>query len=105
MKRSCDRVIGRSGDRIVSLEAPNQNLTTETRRHGEGDWEDADTTRQCVGWIRRGGQILVGVLREIFDESAYDRFLVRTQATRSVESYREFLREREGAAARRPRCC
>jgi hypothetical protein len=105
VKRSGDLVIGRSGDRIVSLEAPNHNLTTEARRHGVGNWENAGTTRHCVSWLFRGCQLFVGVLREIFDESAYDRFLVRTQAVRSVESYREFLREREGAAARRPRCC
>jgi hypothetical protein len=105
VKRSGDLVIGRSGDRILSLEAPNQNLTTEARRHGEGNWENADTTRHCVGWLFRGCQIFVGVLREIFDESAYDRFLLRTQTVRSVESYRAFLREREVGASRRPRCC
>jgi hypothetical protein len=44
-------------------------------------------------------------LREIFDESAYDRFLQRTQAARSVESYSAFLREREAGTLRKPRCC
>ena len=50
------------------------------------------------------GIVLAG-LREIFDESAYERFLSRTGTFRSVASYREFLRERETAMAQRPRCC
>jgi hypothetical protein len=49
--------------------------------------------------------IFLAALREIFDESAYERFLLRTHAARSVASYRDFLREREGALARKPRCC
>jgi len=44
-------------------------------------------------------------LREVFDESAYERFLLRTRAPRSRESYQAFMREKEAAAARRPRCC
>jgi len=43
-------------------------------------------------------------LREIFDESAYTRFLQRTNTTRTRQSYRAFLRERE-AAHQKPRCC
>jgi hypothetical protein len=49
--------------------------------------------------------IAIATLREIFDESAYDRFLLRTHATRSVASYGAFLREREATVARRPKCC
>ena len=44
-------------------------------------------------------------LREIFDESAYDRFLLRTNASRSVASYRDFSRERDAAVLKKPRCC
>lgn len=44
-------------------------------------------------------------LQEIFDESAYRRFLERTGKISSSEAYCEFLRESEGARARRPRCC
>jgi hypothetical protein len=44
-------------------------------------------------------------LREIFDESAYDRFLLRTNASRSVASYRAFTRERDAAMLKKPRCC
>jgi hypothetical protein len=55
--------------------------------------------------VRRVLRILISVLREIFDENAYDRFLLRTQAARSVASYREFLHEREAGIVRKPRCC
>jgi len=48
---------------------------------------------------------VLAVLREVFDEAAYDRFLLRTHTARSVSSYREFLREREAALTRKPRCC
>ena len=48
---------------------------------------------------------LRAALREIFDESAYDRFLLRTNAHRSVASYRAFTRERDAAMLKKPRCC
>lgn len=49
--------------------------------------------------------LFLATLREIFDENAYQRFLLRTGSTASVQSYREFQREREVATATRPRCC
>jgi len=49
--------------------------------------------------------LLVSALREIFDESAYARFLNRRQMTSSREAYAAFCREYEAAKARRPRCC
>jgi hypothetical protein len=55
--------------------------------------------------IRRFLGTIVAVIREIFDEAAYERFLARTHSTRSVESYRDFLGDRESGAAPRPRCC
>lgn len=52
---------------------------------------------------------LIGVvwatLREIFDESAYERYLARNQVRSSVGAYASFRREHELAKARRPRCC
>jgi hypothetical protein len=50
-------------------------------------------------------QTIRAVLREIFDESAYDRFLLRTQASRSIVSYQAFTRERDAAMLKKPRCC
>jgi hypothetical protein len=49
--------------------------------------------------------LLLTTLREVFDENAYERFLRRGQISRSVESYRAFLLEREEGIARKPRCC
>jgi hypothetical protein len=82
--------------------------TTEARRHGEVKGENerfgpdcVQPTRQVSGpdfsraeknkeiWasapavFRRLIQTLRAVLREIFDESAYDRFLLRTHAMRT----------------------
>jgi hypothetical protein len=45
------------------------------------------------------------VLREIFDESAYQRFLDRTQLQSSRSAYAIFRLENEQAKSRRPRCC
>jgi hypothetical protein len=104
--------------------------TTEARRHGEVEGENkrfgpdcVQPTRQVSGpdfsraekdkeiWasaptvFRTLIQTLRAVVREIFDESAYDRFLLRTQSSRSIASYREFTRERDVAMVKKPRCC
>jgi hypothetical protein len=55
--------------------------------------------------IRHARSLLVSALREIFDESAYNRFLDRRQLPSSREAYAAFRREYEAAKARRPRCC
>ena len=55
--------------------------------------------------LRHALSLLWSTMREIFDESAYARFLTRTQLTSSREAYAAFRRESEGAKARRPRCC
>jgi hypothetical protein len=49
--------------------------------------------------------IVRSALQEIFDESAYARFLVRRQLQTSPEAYAEFLRENENSRQRRARCC
>ena len=48
---------------------------------------------------------IVATLREIFDESAYMRFLARNRISSSSTAYAAFLREQEGIKARRPKCC
>ena len=53
----------------------------------------------------KAARILLAALREIFDESAYARFLSRTQMTSSPEAYAAFRHEFEEASARRPKCC
>jgi len=49
--------------------------------------------------------IVRSALQEIFDESAYTRFLRRRQLQTSREAYAEFLRENEVSRQRRARCC
>jgi hypothetical protein len=44
-------------------------------------------------------------LAEIFEESAYQRFLERQGIPSSREAYAGFLRESAGNRARRPSCC
>ena len=72
-----------------------QKLTTEVRRHGERSGD----------FVVKIMQTLKAALREIFDESAYDRFLLRTRESRSVASYRSFISERDAAMMKKPRCC
>jgi hypothetical protein len=55
--------------------------------------------------ITRPFNVIVAALREIFDESAYARFLDRQRMASTPAAYGEFLRESEIAEARRPRCC
>ena len=55
--------------------------------------------------LTRALALLVAALREIFDESAYTRFLSRKQIVSSREAYAAFCREYDAAKARRPRCC
>ncbi len=57
------------------------------------------------GWFAAGIDLLLAIFREIFDESAYARFLIRRHMVSSGEAYTEFLREHELAKARQPRCC
>jgi hypothetical protein len=55
--------------------------------------------------LREIGNVLLAMLREVFDESAYRRFLERKQMVSSRKAYAEFTRENELIRARRPRCC
>jgi hypothetical protein len=57
--------------------------------------------RQLIAAAR----IFLTVLREIFDEASYARFLQRAQITSSREAYAEFWRERAQSYGRRQTCC
>jgi hypothetical protein len=107
-----------SGDRKVEFiaeawrrgEETSKHLTMETRRHGEScrssEFPDHPiTSPSAPALFRTLVQTLRAALREIFDESAYDRFLLRTHASRSVASYRAFTRERDKDMLKKPRCC
>jgi hypothetical protein len=50
-------------------------------------------------------RIFIAVLREIFDEAAYARFLRRMEMASSSQAYAAFRREFEDAKMRRPKCC
>jgi hypothetical protein len=50
-------------------------------------------------------RLVLATLREIFDESAYTRFLRRTQMQSSPAAYASFWREREASTAQPKRCC
>jgi len=56
-------------------------------------------------WLKQAAAILVAVIREVFDESAYQRFLSRAQLPSSPQAYAAFRREDEVLKTRRPRCC
>jgi len=66
---------------------------------------DRAKARAILTAFTRLSTVLVAALREIFDESAYARFLHRRRVASSPTAYGEFLRESEIAKARRPRCC
>jgi hypothetical protein len=55
--------------------------------------------------LKSCAQIFLAALREIFDESAYARFLNQRQLASSRAAYAAFCQEYEVTKARRPRCC
>jgi hypothetical protein len=55
--------------------------------------------------LRQMVATIVEALREIFDESAYSRFLALHRMSSSPSAYAAFLREQEQIKARRPKCC
>jgi hypothetical protein len=55
--------------------------------------------------LRTIANLILAALREIFDESAYARFLAQRGLGPSHLSYAAFRRDQEGIKARRPRCC
>ena len=60
-------------------------------------------SRQVLSGIRQVVLTLKEILREIFDEAAYARFLARHQLANSPAAYAHFMEERD--PARKPRCC
>jgi hypothetical protein len=55
--------------------------------------------------LKSCAQIFFATLHEIFDESAYARFLEQKQLVSSRAAYAAFRRENDAAKARRPKCC
>lgn len=50
-------------------------------------------------------RIIRAVLREVFEESAYERFCVREKTSIGRESYALFLQETDRARQQKVRCC
>ncbi len=55
--------------------------------------------------LRILGRIILGILREISDESAYKRHLVAHEAQHSGEEWRRFSEERLKQKYARAKCC
>ncbi len=55
--------------------------------------------------LRALGRILLGLLRELSDESAYQRHLNAHGQAPSAEEWRRFSEERLRAKYVRPKCC
>jgi hypothetical protein len=61
--------------------------------------------RKLSSQIRSIRYLAVATLREIFDEAAYERFLIRHGLSASAEAYSAFRCDHEEQKLRRPRCC
>jgi hypothetical protein len=55
--------------------------------------------------LAQAARIFVAMLQEIFDESAYARFLQRSKMQPSTQAYAAFCHEHEAAKTRCPKCC
>jgi hypothetical protein len=129
-ERSGDREIGKSGDReigrrsdscyevkishaacICHPERVGANATASRRTPAApipqhtASGSSCKTPEDFLQRLLNAISTFRAMLREIFDESAYDRFLLRTHASRSIASYRAFTRERDAAMLKKPRCC
>ena len=90
----------RSGNRVIGW-PPDHGFPRGPRT---ARFSRAGVVTRSSRWIVDAWRGVVAVVKEIFDESAYERFLAHTSRERCAESYRDFLRDRP-AAASRPRCC
>jgi hypothetical protein len=81
------------------------------RVRGEGAHERPKGKRHAAGAnailaaIQETFATIAAALREIFDESAYQRFLERSALESSPNAYAIFRQENEQSKLRRPRCC
>jgi hypothetical protein len=55
--------------------------------------------------VRAFGRILLGILRELSDQNAYERHLTAHGRHHSIEEWRKFSDERMMAKYTRPKCC
>ncbi len=55
--------------------------------------------------IRKTGSLLLALLRELADQSAYERYLKQRRACHSAEEWRRFSDARAAARFGQPWCC
>jgi hypothetical protein len=60
---------------------------------------------KIMTWLTSTFALFASCLREIFDESPYQRFLREHEMASSRDAYQKFCQERATATERRPRCC
>jgi hypothetical protein len=58
-----------------------------------------------LAWVPHAAAVIASLLNEIFDESAYSRFLERNRIPSSRTAYAAFREENDRLKARRPKCC
>ena len=56
-------------------------------------------------WLTQVAAVLGSLLREVFDESAYNRFLERNRISSSTAAFAAFREENDRLKAQRPKCC
>lgn len=107
---SGDRVIGKAAylchpERVGAYATASRRIPTKPVPEYAASGSSHETLRDFLPRLASAIRTLRATLREIFDESAYDRFLLRTNAARSIGSYRAFTRERDVSVQKKPRCC
>jgi len=56
-------------------------------------------------WLRTAGRILLGLLKELSDENAYQRHLAAHGRPHSPPEWRRFSDQHLAAKYTRPKCC
>ena len=85
-----------------------KNITSRVGMTALGCPVERSSTRsllRAIEQLKSCAQIFFAALREIFDESAYARFLNQKQLVSSRAAYASFRQENEAAKTRRPKCC
>jgi hypothetical protein len=85
----------------------NSRVDAERCSAGPFDFAQGGLTRAAAvpTWFVGATRLLLCTLREIFDESAYSRFLASHGLSSCPSAYAAFMREQENIKARRPKCC
>jgi hypothetical protein len=82
---------------LCGADTPVREMSEATTSRGQANG--------VVSTLFRCFEMFVAILQEIFDESAYERFLIRTQLKSSRSAYKLFQQENEQSKSRKPRCC